>query len=190
MKNPPVSDRSAATPAQPTSDDMILALENLVSFKISLLAKLLERRLARLVGGQFGLSVAEYRVLAQVIMHPGSTVRAIAARTLVDKAQVSRAVASLEEQKLIVRSVSIRDRRSPVVSPTRSGKALIRKIAPSRLAQEDEIIAQLDSSTAEEFRRTLTILFDAFIEGTDESPVLTAAQRRESIRSERARSGT
>lgn len=181
--------RTGATPARaapPVGDDAVLALEQLISFRLSLLSKLLERRLARLVGGEFGLAVAEYRVLAQIIMRPESTVRDIAARTLVDKAQVSRSVAALEEQKLITRSVPTTDRRSPVLTATRSGKALIRKIAPLRLAEEREILTGLTPASVDELRRSLNALFEWLMDTQDDTQKPTVAERRAQLRQKRA----
>src|SRR5215475_4294870 len=114
----------------------MLALESSVSFQVSVLAKLLDRRLARLVVDRFGLTVAEYRVLAQVMLYPRSTVRAIAERTYVDKAQVSRAAAALEASGYVTRHLLDHDRRSPVFSITRTGRTLLNRIIPVREAQE------------------------------------------------------
>ncbi|WP_375500033.1 MarR family winged helix-turn-helix transcriptional regulator [uncultured Jatrophihabitans sp.] len=136
-----------------------LELEQLVTFRVSLVAKLLERRLAKLVS-EFDLAVAEYRVLAQIAMRPGCTVREISARTLVDKAQVSRSIATLERRELITRSVPSTDRRSPVLFITRSGRGLIRRIAPRRQAEEQQILAEMSPASVVELDRNLRDLFD------------------------------
>ncbi len=188
----PPSARTAGAALRATStstaagDASVLALEQLVAYRLSLLAKLLERRLARLVGGEFGLAVAEYRVLAQIIMRPQSTVREIAARTLVDKAQVSRSVAALEEQRLVTRSIPTTDRRSPILTATRSGKALVRKIAPLRQAEEREILQGLTAEAVTQLRETLDLLFDKLVEPADDAAQPTAAQRRAALRQQRA----
>jgi DNA-binding MarR family transcriptional regulator len=168
--------------------DDILRLETFFSFRVSILAKLLDRRLARLVGEQFGLALAEYRVLAQITMRPQSTVRAIAARTFVDKAQVSRAVAVLEEQGLIARTISDTDRRSPEFRATRSGRALMNRIVPLRLAQERELADHLGRTELTRLAATFQPLIDLLAEPSAEGePELTASQRREAIRTERIR---
>ncbi len=158
MTKRPTSDAEApaARRAQPIDD--IMQLESFISFRISVLAKLLDRRLARLVGDQFGLALAEYRVLAQVAMRPRSTVRAIAAATYVDKAQVSRSVAALEERGLIARAMSDTDRRSPEFTATRAGKALMNKIIPLRQAQERQIASRLGRSDLNALTSALTTL--------------------------------
>jgi DNA-binding MarR family transcriptional regulator len=129
-------------------------VETSLSFHVSMLAKLIDRQLARLAD-RFGLSVAEYRVLTQVLLHPQSTVRAIADRTFVDKAQVSRAAAALEEAKLITRSILAHDRRSPVFTVTRAGRTLLNRIVPVREIQEQSIVGELGDAELARLSNTL-----------------------------------
>jgi DNA-binding MarR family transcriptional regulator len=163
-----------------------MLLESFLSFRVTILAKLLERRLARMLGERFGLAVAEYRVLLQVAVRPGSTVRAIAARTFVDKAQVSRVVAALEEQDLIKRETRHNDRRSPEFTVTPAGRALIVRIAPVRRQQEQELADHLGAAGAEQLAMTIHSLIEMLSEpGEPLVPVPTAMQRRRAIRTER-----
>jgi DNA-binding MarR family transcriptional regulator len=163
-------------------------LESFLSFRVTILAKLLERRLARMLSERFGLAVAEYRVLLQVALRPGSTVRAISARTFVDKAQVSRVVAALEEQDLIKRSTRDNDRRSPEFTVTPSGRSLITRIAPVRRQQEQEIGDHLGAVGAEQLATTIQSLIE-LLSGpgreAEHAPEPTAMQRRRAIRTER-----
>ena len=140
--------------------DDILELESFLSVRVSILGRLLDRRLARLVSSQFGLAIAEYRALTQIAMRPKSTVRAIAERTLVDKAQVSRAVAVLERQGLISRGVSGTDRRSPAFTATRAGRALMNRVIPLRQAQERELATYLTRDRVAATARDLQVLID------------------------------
>jgi DNA-binding MarR family transcriptional regulator len=159
-------------------DDSLLALEDSLSVRISVVAKLLDRRLARLVVDRFGLAVAEYRVLSQVALYPRSTVRLISERTFVDKAQVSRAVAALETSGLLMRALPAADRRSPVFTATKTGRTLIRKIIPLRQAQEREL-ADCLRGDAQAVGAALGQLIEVLSEGGDVPPVpLAPAQRR------------
>lgn len=183
------SDAAEAAPARRSQPiDEILQLESSFSFRVSVLAKLLDRRLARLVGDQFGLALAEYRVLAQVTMRPKSTVRAVAARTFVDKAQVSRAVGVLEDQGLIARAMSGTDRRSPEFTATRSGRALMNRIIPLRHAQENELAEHLGRTDLAALTDTFQVLIDRLAApANDVGSEPTASQRRDAIREERVR---
>jgi DNA-binding MarR family transcriptional regulator len=175
--------------ASRTAED-VLALESLLTFQISVLARLLERRLARMLGERFGLAVAEYRVLAQVAMRPRATVRDIAARTFVDKAQVSRVVAVLEAQGLLRRSTPSTDRRSPEFTVTAAGRALIGRIAPIRRQQERELREYLGAEPTEALfagARSLIALLTAPAAAPEPEVEVepTAMQRRRAIRNER-----
>jgi len=157
----------------------MLALENSVSFQVSVLAKLLDRRLARLVVDRFDLTVAEYRVLAQVMLYPRSTVRSIAERTFVDKAQVSRAATALEAAAFITRDMLDHDRRSPVFTVTRTGKALLNRIIPLRQAQEDELAATLDPGELEVLSTALPALIEALGDPGEPKPDKVAKARKQ-----------
>ena len=183
------SDAAEAAPARRSQPiDEMLQLESSFSFRVSILAKLLDRRLARLVGDQFGLALAEYRVLAQITMRPKSTVRAIAAGTFVDKAQVSRAVATLEDQGLIARTMSGTDRRSPEFTATRSGRALMNRIIPLRQAQENELAEHLARTDLAALTDSFQVLIERLAgSANDVESEPTASQRRDAIRDERSR---
>jgi DNA-binding MarR family transcriptional regulator len=166
--------------------DDILVMESFLSFRVSVLAKLLERRMARMLGEQFGLAVAEYRVLAQITVRPRSTVRVIAARTFVDKAQVSRAVSMLEEQDLIKRSTCGADRRSPEFTVTTAGRTLMNRIVPLRRQQEHELGEHLGEKAAEQLAGSVQSLIGMLAEPAREpDPESTSMQRRRAIRTER-----
>jgi DNA-binding MarR family transcriptional regulator len=162
-------------------DDALVELERLVTFRLSLVAKMVEKRLAALVDDEYGLSVAEYRVLAQLGLHPGSTLRSVSARTLIDKAQVSRTIAVLEEQQLASRSVSDSDRRSPQFTLTAEGAELLGRIVPRRLAQEREVLADLGADAEEALSRAL----DTLMEHLGEPEV--SPQARPSVKERRRR---
>jgi DNA-binding MarR family transcriptional regulator len=169
-----------------TGTDEVLVLESFLSFQVTILSKLLERRLARMLSERFGLAVAEYRVLAQVTMRPGCTVRAIAARTYVDKAQVSRVVAALEEQGLVTRSTRSNDRRSPEFTATPAGRSLIGSIVPLRRQQEHDLCEHLGAQDFEQLAVAVRSLIGLLSEPSREAePEPTAMQRRRAIRTER-----
>jgi DNA-binding MarR family transcriptional regulator len=88
-------------------------------------------------------------------------VRAIAERTDVDKAQVSRAAAALEAEAYITRDMLDHDRRSPVFTVTRTGRALLNRIIPLRQAQEAELAAVLGPAELQALRIILPALIDA-----------------------------
>jgi DNA-binding MarR family transcriptional regulator len=154
-----------------SATDGIAELEEFLSFRVSTLAKLLDRRLARLVGDRFGLAVAEYRALTYIVMRPQSTVRAIAAGTFTDKAQISRAIAALEARGLVTRLIPGTDRRSPVFTATRTGKNTVNRILPLRRRQEQELAESVGLADANALAKTCQALIEQLTDPTSAVPV-------------------
>jgi DNA-binding MarR family transcriptional regulator len=127
-------------------------------YRISLVARLLDRRTTRMLAEGFSLSVAEWRVLAQLAMASPSSVRDLAERAWVDRAEVSRAAASLVRRGYVQRCDNPEDRRGPLLSCTRAGKALFRRIRPRRAAFHKSLTARLDPTQLAVLERALLLL--------------------------------
>ena len=135
--------------AAPASGASSLPLEDLVTYRVCILAKMLDRVSAAELSRKCELGVAEWRVLAQLAVHSPSTVRWLAARLRVDRAEVSRAAAALIARKLARREADPRDARSVFFSITQSGGELHRRIMPDRIALHERLMATLTPHEAE-----------------------------------------
>src|ERR1700753_468600 len=105
-------------------------MRSLQTGRISLLAKLLDRQTATQLQKEAGLSVAEWRVLAQLNAKSPATVRMIADLHWVDRAEVSRPAASLVEKGLVQRRDNPDDKRSTLFSFTPDGLSLFGRMRP------------------------------------------------------------
>lgn len=101
-------------------------------YRVTLLAKMIDRCTTRLLQASSGLSVAEWRVLAQLALASPASVRQLAEQAWVDRAEVSRAAASLEQRGFVDRRENLKDRRSPLLYCSEKGLELYRRVAPSR----------------------------------------------------------
>jgi DNA-binding MarR family transcriptional regulator len=116
------------------------------------LAKMLDRLTSTTFLREHQLTLAEWRVLANLVRMGESTVNVIAAEVLVDRAEVSRASHSLEEQGLIARSSHPTSKAKRLLKPTEQGRALAERIAVGRRkfffylleGLSDEEVAQFD----------------------------------------------
>src|SRR5215470_16697842 len=72
-----------------------LDLDRFVPYRLSVLTNRVSSAIARHYSDRFDLSIPEWRVMAVLGQTPGLSAREVAARTAMDKVQVSRAVASL-----------------------------------------------------------------------------------------------
>ena len=127
-------------------------------YRITLLAKLLDRCTTRLLSTSSGLSVAEWRVLAQLSRASPMSVRQLAEQAWVDRAEVSRAAAALEQRGCVERQANPKDRRSPLLFCTKAGMALAQKVLPSRLQFHASLTALLTPTQIEELESAMLVL--------------------------------
>ena len=128
----------------------------LLTFRFVVLYKLISRQASRYLGKHFGLSMAEWSVLGQLGEHSPRTLRQLAEITYTDKAQLSRASASLVTRGLVSREPDPKDARSVLFSITPEGMALTDKVRPARREFNQTLLDQLSG----EERRALNSAID------------------------------
>jgi DNA-binding MarR family transcriptional regulator len=138
-----------------------MSIEQLLDYKIGQLRKLLDRYSSPAVFDQFGLSLAEWRMLSHI--HAGRSVTAfwLCRRLQADRAEVSRACASLVARGYVASKPNPADARSALLELTRSGQAMFDRIMPVRLALQKELTDALTRQEAAVFYRVLDRLTDA-----------------------------
>ena len=120
------------------------ALADFFPYRLAVLAEHVSQAVAQLYGDRFQITRAEWRVLAALGANNGMAAKDIGAYSTLDKMQVSRAVARLEEAGLITRATDDADRRAKILTLTGSGRALFQKIVPLAQAREDYLLEDLD----------------------------------------------
>jgi len=98
------------------------------------------------VDANFGLNLAEYRVLDVLRELKSTSIRDIASECALDKAQVTRAVSVLTARGLVVQVVDRNDRRLRIVRLTPAGRALIAATVPF-VVQRQKRLEQCLSAT-------------------------------------------
>ena len=101
------------------------------------------RLFARRFEAAFGLSIAEWRVMAVVGRFGTLTPSAVAERTDMDKVKVSRATASLVATGLLEQGPAPHDGRARLLRLTRKGRVVHDGIVPLALALEAQLAAGL-----------------------------------------------
>ncbi len=136
--------------------------------RLLLVAKLIDLHVGRLLARKSGLTVAQWRVVAQLgVLHNGS-VRELARQACVDPAEVSRSIASLEKRGFVARHVNERDRRSPRFSLTAAGKAHFTSFRPHWRRFQNALVARLTSAERALTEHVLTVIAGACVELLDE----------------------
>jgi DNA-binding MarR family transcriptional regulator len=100
-------------------------------YHLLLLARVIDRRSARELQ-KYGLSLAEWRVLAIVGVAGPASASQIGKSGEIDRAEISRAVAKLESKGLIARKPDTNHRKRFIISPTTAGEKLFKSVRDER----------------------------------------------------------
>jgi DNA-binding MarR family transcriptional regulator len=140
-------------------DGISLILEEFLPYRLSVLTNTISRALARLYEERFGLTVAEWRVLAVLARFGAMSANAVCERTAMDKVQVSRAVARAADGGLVHRAVDEADRRRLVLSLTAQGRSVHDQIVPLAGDLQRHLLAALADDEVEPFYAMLDRLY-------------------------------
>lgn len=135
-----------------------------LSFKISVLYRLMVRRSARFLNSEYDLSVAEWWTLGQLAVKSPGTVSGIVDLTQNDKAQVSRAVSELIKKGLVAKQDNPEDKRSSLLYLTDDGKSLYDQVLPIRQKTQNLLLDQLSLEEREVTERAISKLTNYLLE--------------------------
>lgn len=108
------------------------------------LSNLIGRAFYGEIATQFGIGIAEWRVLLTLAHRSDATSVQIATTWSMEKMAVSRAVRRLERMRLVARRIDRRDKRRQILRLTGSGRRFYRRVLPIANARYREIISCLD----------------------------------------------
>jgi len=118
-----------------------LRLEAYLPYRLSVAANEVSRLVARAYEDRFGISIPQWRMIANLAEHGALTPQQIGRTAGLDKVMVSRAAQGLVERGLLERARNGRDGRSHILALSADGVALHAAIAPLALAFERDLIA-------------------------------------------------
>jgi DNA-binding MarR family transcriptional regulator len=140
------------------SADITLDLDRFIPYRLSVLTNRVSNAIAQEYSERFGLSIPEWRVMAVLGGVSGLSAREVAARTEMDKVQVSRAVANLMHDKRVQRQTDEADARVTRLSLSAKGKAIYDEIVPLALDLEAQFLDALTPGERASLDRLLTKL--------------------------------
>ncbi|EHL99955.1 transcriptional regulator, MarR family [Acetobacteraceae bacterium AT-5844] len=149
---------NAETPKRTSrpDDSAPLVLQAFLPYRLSVVTEAVSGLFASRYQERFGISIAEWRVVAVVGEHVTQTTQEVIERTGMDRVRVSRAVIRLSDKGLLDRQPHPRDQRAQILRLTRQGQAIYRQIVP--LAWELE--AALAGALTDAERRQLDNILD------------------------------
>jgi DNA-binding MarR family transcriptional regulator len=166
MSSGPV--RSAASPSPQAAEGRegatsaegaaaLLKLEDFLPHRLNVLSSLVSQALTR-VYGRHGIGIPEWRVLVTLGENGVMTGKAVGAETHMHKTKVSRAVAQLEERKLLTRRANRADLRESFLSLTPAGRAVYEELAPRALEFMDRLGEVVPPADRPAFDRAMKLL--------------------------------
>jgi len=136
-------------------------LEDSLSYKITVIADLIARRVSHIATEVGGLNLSQWRVLAAIGDQDGRTASQVVDMTPIDKGIVSRAVSSLVSQGYLRRCASDHDGRVCHLFMTDSGRRAFEQIA----AELDRVGATAETLVPTSRRERFLADLDRIIEG-------------------------
>jgi DNA-binding MarR family transcriptional regulator len=156
MTSGPMHDATAEAGSCPV--ETLLELQDFLPHKLNVLSSLVSQALTR-VYGRYGIGIPEWRILVTLGQFGVMTGKAIGTHTHMHKTKVSRAVAQLEQRKLLLRRANRDDLREAFLSLTPAGRAIYQELAPRALEFTDrlsEVVAPGDRAAFDRAVKQLT----------------------------------
>ena len=139
-------------------DVAALQLEDFLTYRFLILARALDRQAKRVYGESFGLSMVEWRIMAMLGANKTGTVNGLAQNMEYDKAQISRAVASLISQGFLVRTTNANDTRSGILTMTDRGHELHTDLMAFGRERQRNLLSALTPTQRQSFYETMSVL--------------------------------
>jgi len=112
-------------------------------YRVLMLGKMFDRLSVQQVRDRAGMSLAEWRVLAHIAVMGPKSASEVSGAALVDRAEVSRAVRSLEAGGYLSRAHNPRNRKSSLLTLTPAGEAVFDRVHLHRRAFFDAVMEGL-----------------------------------------------
>lgn len=124
-------------------------LDEFLPYQLAELSRRVSAQYSQHYRERYGISVAEWRVVAHLSQETAVSVREIHKRVGMDKPKVSRAASRLEEGGYVKKVVNEHDRRLVELSLTEKGHEMINTLAPIAAEYQAELMSHLGAEAPE-----------------------------------------
>jgi DNA-binding MarR family transcriptional regulator len=145
-----------------------LKLESFLPYRLSLLSNTVSSNIAATYQDKFGISMAQWRIMAVLTEYPDTSADDVCQRTQIEKSVVSRAIARLLERHLVNREIDEDDKRRSILQLSETGLTVYDEVMPMSAAFEKKLLAVL----SKEERKSLSILLDKLQAGAEVIAIL------------------
>src|SRR5581483_2078666 len=126
-------------------------------YRFSLIARALGQQMQVFVEREFGLAIAEYRILTVLEDAAAPSIREIAYHSQIDKAQVTRCIANLVQRGLVVQNIDKSDRRLRNIKLTPAGRSVLVKALPFNKQRQLRLEGLLTESELKTLSKVLAL---------------------------------
>jgi len=143
---------------QQSTDPSLYILESLATYRLTRIADTLVRAASQVYWAEHGVTLTELRLLATLGRHKALAVNGASRLTGIDKAWVSRSLASLLKRKLVTRQRHPSDSRIVLLSLTKLGKAKVQQMVPLAVTRNERLLAGISKKKRAIFDEILDVL--------------------------------
>lgn len=140
---------------------LALSLKEFIPYRLSIASNAVSKVISTAYGERFAITVPEWRLVAVLHELASASQTELVALTLMDKVAVSRAALTLTTRALVSRKKDADDGRARRLSLTSRGRRLYRRIAPSALKYESELLKAFSEQEIGALRSMLSKLTEA-----------------------------
>lgn len=137
-----------------------LPLERRFGYRFHMISRALGQHMLTHVSREYGLNIAEYRVMTVLANRQSPSIKDIAAHTDLDKAHVTRALASLGRRGFASQKIDPRDRRLREVRLTPAGSAVIDELEDYVVARQKRLERKLTRAELDTLWKAMALLSD------------------------------
>ena len=123
-----------------SSPSLVLKLDRFLPYTVSALSNKISSIIAETYKDKFALSITEWRIMAVLGEHPGSSADEVSSKTEIEKSIVSRSLHKLLQRHLVAREVDSTDRRRQNLTLTETGKDVYAQIVPVSYEYEAKLL--------------------------------------------------
>lgn len=132
--------------------DATFELSSFLPYRLAVAASRVSREFANHYRTEFGLSIAEWRVLAHLAQSDQVSVGEIHRKVDMEKSRISRAAQRLEAAGYLTKTDHPGDGRLVALSLTEAGRALVLRLVPVALAYQSDLVKRLGPEAADLMR--------------------------------------
>ena len=135
-----------------------MKLQNFLPYQLSVLSNKVSAGIAKFYREQYGISVAQWRVLVLLSDISKQTAKELIQKSQMDKVRVSRTMKSLLTKNFINESICKDDARARRYTLTKHGNQLINAVKPKALAFEKALLSSLNEDEIKAFQNSIQVL--------------------------------